>query len=120
MSFANAHRGRLEALRKIRHVLQGEAATIDLLGWDAETGGYAAEPLVTIATCWAKDRVGLGMGVYIEEFQVGEGDDLLTSEQGLQAVAVQHGSQIFKVQKRIAPEGINRYWRFQLQPIETA
>jgi hypothetical protein len=113
----NAHFQRLEALRRVRHVLQGEAGLISFLRRDATN---KLVEMFSVDQGWVfldrdKDGDRLPSGVRFE-LQVAEMSiGLDTAEQ---ARAIQHGSQRFKIVDRFEPENLARFWRFWVADLE--
>jgi hypothetical protein len=115
---------RLEALRRVRHELQGEESSISLLKRDATN---ALVELASIDAGWTygdreKDGGRLHPAVMFE-LQIAE--ELITSAEVYQTVAVQHGQQRFSIARItpgepgiFPPAGLQRYWRFWLAPLE--
>lgn len=120
---AIAHLQRLKALHRIKHVAQGEAAALVLLGRNAGTGALDVEVL-TIAEAWAMDdRDASGNRLPPEvryELQVAE--SLLSATHLAQTVALRHGAVVYKIlaPTPFAPWGLHRFWRIWISPAEDA
>jgi hypothetical protein len=114
------HTQRLEALRRVRHVLQGEEASIVLL--KREPGANALSELLSVDRSWAYDDADSRGNKLPPEvmFELQIGEDLLTADDLKQAVAIKHGAQLFQIVRPspFAPVGFQRYWRFWLAPAE--
>jgi hypothetical protein len=115
---------RLEALRRVRHVLQGEQPSITLLKRD---GTNQLVPLLSIGSGWAytdTDVNGSRLPPQVmHELQVAE--ELLTMEYVKQGAGWQHGLQRFHIVQIsegepgiFPPTGFYRFWRFWLAPLE--
>lgn len=119
-----AHFRRLEALRRVRHVLQGETTSISLLKRDSTN---ALVQLLSISQAWTysdveADGSRLPPSVMFE-LQVAE--ELISAANMTQIAAVKHGQQVFQI-VAIAPGepgifqpvGLDRFWRLWLAPLE--
>lgn len=115
---------RLEALNRVRHVLQGEEGSISLLKRDSTN---TLVELALIESGWTysdRDKDGLNLPHWVTyELQVAE--DLIAREDRDQIAAIQHGQKRFRIVERSdgkpgiwEPEGFNRFWRFYLSPLE--
>jgi hypothetical protein len=113
----------LEALHRVRHVLQGENPSIEFLRRDPGTPSTnALSLLLSVNQGWTyadRDASGekLPEGVLFE-LQVAE---LLFTEANLQqTAAVRHGQKIFRIVRPspFEPTGFRRFWRFWLAPAE--
>lgn len=123
-TLTQAHMRRIEAMRRVRHELQGEDPSISLL---KRGTGSALVEFLPIDQGWAYgDRAADGGRLppsVMFELQVAE--EMITADQIVQVAAVQHGQQIFQI-VAIAlgepgifrPTGIQRFWRFWLAPLE--
>jgi hypothetical protein len=116
---------RLEALRRVRHVLQGEDGTITLLKRNASTN--ALVDLLEIDTGWTySDREANGGRLppsVMFELQIAE--EMISATDMAQIAAIRHGQQIFQIvviapgePGIFKPSGLQRYWRFWLAPLE--
>lgn len=116
---------RLDALRRVRHVLQGEAGSISLLKRDASTNALVA--LLSIESGWTysdHDAGGRALPPSVMfELQVAE--ELITKANIDQTAAIQHGQRRFQIVQFspgepgiFPPTGLNRFWRFWLAPLE--
>lgn len=122
MSFANAHLARLKALHRVKHVLQGEDATILLLKLDSATRGLVE--LASIDTGWSKTRIRPDffgsendqLVTFVEAFEIAE--SLLDAETANLVAGVRHGSRQYRVKIAAAPDGLQRYWRLQIVSVE--
>lgn len=120
-SLAQAHAMRLETLRQLRHVAQGEDGSITLQKREAGTG--ALSDLLRVGRSWAYGGEGVLNEIrlpqnVIFELQVAETE---ISKQDLRkAAAVKHGRKTFKVIRPspFDPVGFDRFWRFWLAPAE--
>lgn len=114
------HAQRLEALRQVRHVLQGEEPSILFL--KREPGTNALSELLSVDKSWTYDGAdAIGNKLppdVLFELQVAE--TLISPDDLKQAAAVQHGSKIFQILRPspFAPTGFARFWRFWLAPAE--
>jgi|SRR5262245_36683366 len=119
-----SHLQRLNALHRIRHALQGEEPTITLLKRGTLN---ALVELISLDTGWTySDREKDGSRLHpsaMFELQIAE--ELITSSEVYQTVAVQHGTQRFSIARItpgepgiFPPAGLQRYWRFWLAPLE--
>lgn len=119
-----AHMQRLEALRRVRHVLQGEEGTITLLKRNATN---KLVPLLSIDRGWTySDQDANGGRVppqVMVELQVAE--ELLTLDDVKQGAAWEHGIRRFHIVAIsegepgiFLPTGLHRFWRFWLAPLE--
>lgn len=118
------HFQRLETLRRVRHVLQGEDASVTLLKRNASN---KLVELLSIDEAWTySDRDVNGGGLppqVMYELQVAE--ELITRTDMKQIAAVEHGAQRFQIvlispgePGLFPPTGLNRFWRFWLAPLE--
>lgn len=122
--FAKAHLARLKALHRVKHKLTGEETTIALLSRNATTGAMDNE-VASLDTGWSKTRIRpefqLGandqVATFIEAFEIAE--DLIDLEIADQIAAVKHGQDLYTVTINAKPNGLQRYWRFQIQSVET-
>ena len=116
---------RLEALRRVRHVLQGEEGSISLRKRDATTKELVE--LISIDTGWTysdRDVNGRGLPPSVM-FELWVAEELITRAQIKQVAAVQHGAQRFGIVQFspgepgiFQPSGLQRFWRFWLAPLE--
>jgi len=118
------HTLRLNALHRVRHVLQGEEPSISLL-----KRGTANEliELIPIDSGWTYGDAAAGGGRLPPQvmFELQIAEELLTMDVVKQVAAVEHGAQrwhIVQVSQGepgiFPPTGINRFWRFWLAPLE--
>jgi hypothetical protein len=114
MSVAGAHKRRLKALHRIRHVRQGEPDTVKLLRHSTVTGGL--EVFLIISEGWTKSRLSNGIGGFIDGFEIAE--DLLTPAQAQEVHALRYNDREYRIDVKVAPEGLNRYWFLQIRPVE--
>lgn len=119
------HFQRLEALRRVRHVLQGEEGSISLRKRDSATNELVE--LRSIDRGWTySDRAADGSALppsVMFELQVAE--ELIAREDISQTAGVQHGQQRFQIVQVspgepgiFSPAGLQRFWRFWLAPLE--
>jgi hypothetical protein len=119
-----AHFQRLEALRRVRHLLQGEEPSISLLKRDATN---ALVSLLSIDSGWTysdADANGSRLPPQVMfELQIAE--ELIVIDDVKQTAGVQHGQQRFHIVQISAgepgifpPTGLRRFWRFWLAPLE--
>lgn len=119
-----SHKKRLDALRKVRHVLQGEEGTIVLLKRDVTN---ALVELLSIDSAWSygdKDVDGRTLHPAVMfELQIAE--EMITIDNVKHTTAVQHGTQRFQIVQVspgepgiFPPSGLYRFWRFWLAPLE--
>lgn len=123
-TLTQAHFQRLEALRRVRHVLQGEEPSISLLKRGASN---ALVELLSIDTGWTygdTDARGRALPPSVM-FELWVAEELITRAQIKQVAAVQHGAQRFGIVQFspgepgiFMPTGFNRFWRFWLAPLE--
>lgn len=121
----HAHFQRLEALRRVRHVLQGEDGSITLLKRNATTN--ALIELLSIDQGWTYgDREANGGRLPPSVmFELRIAEELIKAADVKQIAAVRHGGQVFQI-VAIAPgepgifppAGFQRFWRFWLAPLE--
>jgi hypothetical protein len=118
------HLQRLEALRRVRHVLQGEDPSISLLKRDST---QALVEAVSVDRGWTyTDRDSSGGRLppqVMFELQIAE--EMIGREDVDQTAAIQHGEQIFEIVQLapgepgiFRPAGLQRFWRFWLAPLE--
>jgi hypothetical protein len=119
-----AHMQRLEALRRVRHVLQGEQPSITLLKRDATN---QLVPLLSIDSGWAYSDSDANGGrlppQVMYELQVAE--ERLTMADVKQMAGWQHDLRRFHIVQIsegepgiFPPTGFCRFWRFWLAPLE--
>jgi hypothetical protein len=115
---------RLEALRRVRHVLQGEQPSISLLKRDATN---TLVSLLPIDSGWAYTDTDVNGGrlppQVMYELQIAE--ELLTMADVKQIAAIQHDQRRFHIVQIsegepgiFPPTGFHRFWRFWLAPLE--
>lgn len=121
--FAEAHKARLDALHLVRHQMTGEETTISLLSRNDTTGGMDNE-IASLDSGWSKTRIRpdfqLGandqVATFIEAFEIAE--DLIDQETADQVAAVRHGNDLYTVTINAKPNGLQRFWRFQIMTVE--
>jgi hypothetical protein len=115
-----AHTRRLEALHRVRHILQGEDPSIVFL--QRTPGTNALSQSLTISQNWTyTDRDASGDKLPPEvRFELQVAEPLFTKANLQQTVAVQHGQKIFRIVRPspFEPTGFQRFWRFWLAPAE--
>lgn len=115
---------RLEALRRVRHALQGEEPSILLLKRDLTN---ALVELISVDQSWAyADRAADGSRLppsVMFELQIAE--EMISVAELNQVAAVKHGQQVFQIVTVapgepgiFKPSGLDRFWRFWLAPLE--
>lgn len=120
-----SHLRRLEALHRVRHVLQGEEGTISLRKRDATTNELVE--LLLIDRGWTYgDRAADGSTLppqVMFELQVAE--ELIAKEDINQVAAIQHGQQRFKIVQLapgepgiFVPTALDRFYRVWIAPLE--
>jgi hypothetical protein len=120
------HLRRLDALHRVRHVLQGESGTITLLKRDATTGAINV-PVVSVDRGWTygdRDAEGRALPPHVR-FELWVAEELITRAEVAQGMAWQHGAQVFQIARAglgepgiFQPSGFNRFWRFWITPLE--
>jgi hypothetical protein len=123
-----AHMQRLEALRRVNLVLQGEPGSISLQKRDPNTGAFVDLMSVdrSFYPFFTQDAEGRSLPPDVQfELQIGE--LMLSDEDAKQVAAIQHGGQRFRVVRGdqaepgiLPPTGPRRYWRFHIAPLEEA
>ncbi len=114
------HFRRLEALRHVRHLLQGEEPTITMLEHQPTDNSLA--DYLTIEKGWNYDTWtadGLRLPADVQfELQIAE--QWLTSIDIGKIVAIRHGEKQFQIMQPspFAPTGLHRFWRFWLTTSE--
>lgn len=114
------HFQRLEALRRVRHALQGEEPSISLLKRDSTN---KLVPLLSIDSGWTysdTDANGSRLPPQVMfELQIAE--ELVTIEEVKQIAGVEHGIRRFRIAVVsegepgiFLPTGLHRFWRFWL------
>jgi hypothetical protein len=120
-----AHGKRLETLRRVRHLLQGEEPTIVLQKRDSSSQELV--DLISVETAWSyTDREMDGSRLHpavMYEMQIAE--ESITLDDVYQTAAVRHGQRRFQIVQVspgepgiFPPVGTNRFWRFWLAPLE--
>lgn len=117
------HLQRLESLRRVRWVLQGEPGSISLLKRDSTKALVEFLSVDRGVAPFNEDPDGnrLPPGVQLE-LQVAE--ELISREDYDQAAAIQHGEQLYRIlnpqaeAEEFRPSGLRRFWRFWLAPLE--
>jgi hypothetical protein len=118
------HFQRLEALRRVRHVLPGEEPSISLLKRDSTNALVA---LLSIDNGWTYSDVDAGGSRLPPQvmFELQVAEELVVIDEVKQTAGVQHGQQRFHIVQVsagepgiFAPTGLNRFWRFWLAPLE--
>lgn len=118
------HMSRLKALHRVRHVLQGEDASITFLKRNASN---KLVELLAIDQAWTYGDTSATGGRLPPQvmFELQVAEELITSAEIKQTAGVQHGAQRFQIVQVSAgepgifpPTGINRFWRFWLAPLE--
>lgn len=105
----------LTALNRVKHKAQGDPTEISLLAHNQTTG--ALEAFATVSDRVVKGETSIGLGVTVEEFRIPEED--LSAEDARRLAAVQFGDRVYSIGKRVAPNGLQRYWSLQVKPTET-
>jgi hypothetical protein len=127
MNLAVWHSKRIRGLARVNSVAQGETDTLTLLCHDDnENGGTLigfTPPLFFPAGTWTKaqikpafDGFNDGAVLFTEELQLPE--DALTAAQANLVLAVQIGDAIKKARLTVGPNGLQRYWRFEITPMQ--
>jgi hypothetical protein len=119
-----SHLRRLEALRRVRHVLQCESGTITLLKRDSTN---ALVELLSINSSWTYGDQDVNGGRVPPQvmFELQIAEELLTLDDVKQIAAFEHGIRRFHVVAIsegepgiFLPTGFHRFWRFWLAPLE--
>jgi hypothetical protein len=119
-----AHMQRLEALRRVRHVLQGEDPSISLL---RRGPGNAPTELLSVDRAWTysdRDADGDRLPPAVM-FEVQMAEALITIDDVYQTAWIDHGQQRFQIVQVspgepgiFPPKGLKRFWRFWIAPLE--
>lgn len=118
------HFQRIEALRRVRHVSQGEPGSISLLKRDSTN---ALVEVLPIDKAWTYSDVDAGGRALPPQvmFELQVAEELLTLDDVRQVAAIQHGQQVFQIARVspgepgiFPPTGLLRFWRFWLAPLE--
>lgn len=114
------HAQRLETLRNVRHVSQGEDGSIIFL--KREPGTNALVTLFTVSKSWTYTDSTADGGQLPPEvlFELQIAETVLTKANLQGAAAVKHGQRVFQIRRPspYEPTGLQRFWRFWLSPVE--
>jgi hypothetical protein len=120
------HFQRLEALRRVNLVLQGEPDSISLQKRDPNTGGFTDFLSIDrgFYPFFTRDPEGGGLPAKVQ-FEAQISELMVTDEDAKQVGAIQHGQQRFYIVRWdtgeagiFPPIGPQRFWRFWLAPLE--
>lgn len=121
-----AHKFRLEALRRNMVELQGDPGEISLQKLDASTRAFV--DFLTVDSSFypyfTQDADGRSLPPDVQfELQIGE--EMITDAEAKQVSAIKHGTQRFRVVRGdqaepgvLLPTGPRRYYRFHIAPLE--
>lgn len=118
------HLQRLEALRRVRHVLQGEEPSITLLKRDSTNELVELHLIDRGWTYGDRDVNGSALPPQVM-FELWIAEELITKEDVKQMAGVQHGQQRFQIVQVspgepgiFLPTALNRFLRVWLAPLE--
>lgn len=95
----------------------GEAQTITLQTRNTSTGAFSTLQTLAAGT-WSKVKLSDGLGGFFEEFHIRESALNVANMKLIHAVA--HGDRIYKINDKMMPQNLDRYWRLRIQPVEPA
>lgn len=93
----------------------GDSQTIALKARNQTTGAIDSTVATITAANWSKERVKQALGGFVEIFHVIETS--LTDSQAESIVMVTHGAINFKVKMAAKPNGFDRFYVFEIQPV---